>query len=137
VGDYPDMSGADPRMLSPRQIPSPEVLAALNAALREWAASRPNVHLFPLGDFVARVKREGAPVRVEDGEVRVPPELLLQSDRLHTTRLGVAVLGARIHEALAQALAAGHPLRPRELPFAALVEATDAELAFDELLERR
>ncbi|MFQ5506437.1 MAG: hypothetical protein ACE5F1_16830, partial [Planctomycetota bacterium] len=31
VGDFPDMRGADPRMLSPVQVPSKKALAALNA----------------------------------------------------------------------------------------------------------
>ena len=39
LGDYPDMSGADARILSPRMIPEPETLAELNRRLRAWAPS--------------------------------------------------------------------------------------------------
>ena len=137
LGDYPDMRGADLRMLSASQIPSPDTLAALNQALRDWAAPRPNVHLFPLAAFVAAVKRDGAPVRIDGEELQLPAEALLQSDRLHTTRLGVAVLGARIHDAILETLADDDPLRPQELSFASLLDATRARWEFDELFERR
>lgn len=96
VGDYPDMRGAHPKMLSPGQIPAPEVLKALNERLYQWAEQRPRVHVFALSSWVANVKAEEESL-VYDGE-RVPlsSEVLLQTDRLHATRLGMVLLQHRI-----------------------------------------
>lgn len=40
VGDIPDMEGADPQVLAPRQIPGPRTLEMANRRIREWAKSR-------------------------------------------------------------------------------------------------
>lgn len=115
VGDYPDMTGADPRMLSRQQIPDAGTLAELNRRLLEWAKGRPNVRIFPMSDLVATVKKSGEKVVLGGKEVVIPPERLLQGDRLHATRLGMATLTARLLPALRDLLPESHPLRPKEM----------------------
>jgi hypothetical protein len=108
------MTGADPRMLPRRSIPDAETLAELNRRLRTWAKERPNVRIFPLSDVVATVKRTGERVVLGGKEVLIPPERLLQGDRLHATRLGMGTLTARVLAELRQLLPESHPLRPKE-----------------------
>ncbi len=110
VGDYPDMTGADARMLSRAQIPSPDALAALNAQLAEWAAERPRVSVFSLARWVAQVKAEGYPVEVAGEQLQLEEEMLLQSDGLHATKLGVALCAHRLTETVDALLPADHAL---------------------------
>ncbi len=134
VGDYPDMHGADERMLSPFQIPSTETLDALNAKLKAWVAEHPNVHLFPLAEWVARVKRDGIDVQFDKQTVHLTPERLLQGDRLHATRLGMAVLGEHLARFLREVLAEDDPLRPRAVTLEQLVTAADATFDMQEAI---
>ena len=48
VGDFPDMTGANPRMLAPGQIPSLQMQGELNLRVRAWAKAKPNVRLWYL-----------------------------------------------------------------------------------------
>src|SRR5690606_34245487 len=73
VGDYPDMTGADRRMLHEMQIPDRDTLAKLNENLRQWAQKRGKVHVFPLSEFVAGAKQRGLPVSLGGREVLLPP----------------------------------------------------------------
>ena len=96
VGDFPDMTGADPRMLSARQIPSLEIQAELNLAVGKWAKGKPNVRLFQLAEYVKRSKTEGETVESAGKPRKLEPEVLLQDDHLHATKLGVLVLALRL-----------------------------------------
>lgn len=159
LGELPDMRGADPRMLSAQQIPDADVLARLNARLHGWASARDNVRVFPLAEWVARAKvdgetlavrgdevaypdagqaaGDGAPADGGEGEtpaqrrVRVPPNAMLQGDRLHATRLGMALLGYRLAGELRALLGDEHVLAP----FADLKSMIAAAGAGDELDE--
>lgn len=111
LGDYPDMRGADPRMLPVSAVPSVEELATLNRRLREWAARHPQVIVFALADFVAAARGQGVSMRHAGEDVTLGTELLLQGDRLHATRTGMAVLALRVAETLHAALPESHPLR--------------------------
>lgn len=115
VGDYPDMKGADPRILSTAQIPAPEVLAQLNQRLRAWASERPNIQVFPLSAWVSKVKAERANIEWQGRGLPLSSELLLQSDRLHATRLGMALLVYRLLPTVRDALPPEHALLA-ELP---------------------
>ena len=136
VGDLPDMTGATTRLLNPRQIPSPEILAALNARLKQWAAERDNVTIVPLAQVVRQLKVDGVELPLADGALKTAPGALLQGDRLHANRLGVAFLVHRLQHPLAQLFPDGHPLRARQWPFDRFVEAADAEPALEELQEQ-
>jgi hypothetical protein len=127
VGDYPDMHGADPQMLAPGQIPDQEILDALNAGVREWARERQQVCVFPLADYVARVKSDGEMFELEDGRRRATSAALLQSDRLHPTRLGMALLGAKVGAAVRELLVANAVPAPEAVPLAKLIDAADAQ----------
>ncbi len=135
LGDYPDMRGADPRMLPPSAVPSVEDLATLNRRLREWAARHPSVTLFALSDFVTAARGDGVQVRFGGDEVRLPSTLLMQSDRLHASRAGMAVLAHRLAQALHEALPAEHPLRPEVAAFDAYAEHTGATDEIEDALD--
>jgi hypothetical protein len=119
VGDYPDMAGADRRMISPRQIPRPDLLAKLNEELYEWAGERPHVVVFPLADWVRRMKAGGFWVAVGPDEIwpGTPAQslllgrhALLQSDALHPRRIAMALLTDGLADRLSTLLPEGHAL---------------------------
>ena len=127
LGDYPDMSGADARILPPRMIPDNETLDELNRRLLAWAEERPRVHLFPLARWVKQLVEEGYPIPLEKGPVHTPPLYLLQSDRLHATRLGMALLGFQVQGLARRALPESHPLVGDPVSIDILIEAIGAE----------
>lgn len=92
VGDYPDMTGALPAMITPDMIPSLAEQAELNRRLAAWAEARPKVHVFPLSACLQRL-RDGEAGFVIDGETRtVSVDEAFQLALVHPTRLGTAVL---------------------------------------------
>lgn len=127
LGDLPDMQGAAVRMLRPAQIPSPKVLAELNAQLAEFAKQHANVRLLPLASLVKQMKHEGAVLPLAAGPLQTPPGALLQGDKLHANRLGMALLGYTLQEPLRAALPAGNPLREQKWTFEEFVAAAVAE----------
>lgn len=127
IGDLPDMAGAARRMLSPRQIPSPEMLARLNERLRAWAADRPNVHVVALAETVRQMRTEGVALPLAGGPLPTAPGALQQADKLHANRLGMALLGLRMQDALRACFPDGHPLAQRQWTFEQFVEAAGAE----------
>ncbi|MHC5063995.1 MAG: SGNH/GDSL hydrolase family protein [Planctomycetota bacterium] len=133
VGDYPDMRGADSRVLRAHMIPAPEILTELNKRLHAWIAKRDKVHLFPLASWVEQAVNEGEVVRYEDRDLQIPPLGLLQRDRLHANRLGMAMMGYRIAEQLGRILPDDSPLRPRAVSLEGLVERTRSEIEVSEL----
>lgn len=92
IGDYPDMTGALPAMITPDMIPTKEEQAELNRRLAEWAERRPKVHVFPLSASLQRL-RDGEAAFEVDGEVQpVSLDAAFQLALVHPTRLGTAVL---------------------------------------------
>lgn len=104
LGDMPDMRGAERRMLRAGQIPSVDCLQAMNEEIAAWAKERPRVRLFPLSRLVAEMKEKGAMLPIGGGDLATSPGALLQSDRLHATRLGVAYLAYRLEPVVRAAL---------------------------------
>lgn len=100
VGDFPDMSGASQRMLRASQVPGAATRGELNARVQQWVSGRPNVRLVGLAPMVTQMKLEGVALPLEAGELRVPPGGLLQGDRLHVNRLGMAWVGYQLQEFL-------------------------------------
>lgn len=127
VGDLPDMQGAERRMLNPRQIPSPEVLQQLNAQLAQWVVKQPNVHLVELAETVRTMKHEGVALPLAAGELATPPGALLQGDKLHANRLGMAYLGYVLQQPLRELFPEDHALRAQQWSFERFVEACGAE----------
>lgn len=136
LGDLPDMTGAAQRMLRPSWIPAPALLAELNEQLRAWAGARANVRLVELARVVQAMRRDGITLPLADGPLPTPKLALQQEDRLHATRLGMAMLAYTIQPQLAGAFAAGHPLRERKWTFERFVEAAGAEGELELLVER-
>lgn len=135
VGDLPDMRGASTRMLRPRQIPSPEILELLNERLAAWARKRENVLLVPLAGLVRELKVDGVELPLDGGKLRTPPCALLQEDRLHATRLGMAMLTFRMQEKLQHLFPKAHALHGHTWAFEQFVEAAGAEVELEGLQE--
>ncbi len=127
VGDLPDMHGAARRMLSPAQIPSRDVLKALNERLAAFAKEHTNVRLVPIAELTRVMKEQGAVLPLADGPVTTAPGALLQGDKLHPDRLGMALLGFTLQDALRALFAEDHPLRAQQWTFAQFVTACGAE----------
>lgn len=100
LGDVPDASAAVNGMLRPEQVPSTNAMAAANQRLREWAATRPNVVILGLSEFMRTVTANQA-IKIRDytlseGRTRA----LLQNDRLHSSPPGCAVVALAALDAL-------------------------------------
>ena len=94
IGDLPDMSAAVGKMLSVSQMPQLETIKKLNARLYEWAKSRPNVCVIPLGALSEDLRVKHA-IRIADMEwAATTAEPLLQDDALHPTARGLAGITA-------------------------------------------
>jgi hypothetical protein len=98
VGDLPDVHGASPKMISPRQIPDRARLDAFNARIAAWAKARPRVHLLPMAAWTDALK-DGVPASIENVTIG-PGDPLLQWDGLHPTARGQAVLVLLVLERL-------------------------------------
>lgn len=99
VGDLPDASAAVNRMLRPDQMPALNVLATANERLKEWAEKHPNVVVVPLSTFLRSVLTNSEVnlrnVTLPRGETRS----LIQSDRLHPSPRGCAVIALALLDA--------------------------------------
>lgn len=104
VGDYPEMRDIDPRMLRPQAVPDAETLALLNQRLRAWVEARKDTRVFPLSRLLAELRDDKCVVELGAQRYELDAADLLQSDRLHVTRLGMAVLASHLTEALAEQL---------------------------------
>lgn len=91
LGDIPDASSATD-MLDADEIPSAQVLSAANRRLKEWAAARPQVVILPVSDFMHAAAADAAFTVHNHKLPRGKTRALLQSDRLHPTPHGCAVL---------------------------------------------
>lgn len=112
LGDIPDASSAAVNgMLRPDQIPSTNAMAAANQRLHEWAATRPNVVILGLSEFMRTVTANQA-VKIRD---YVLPEgrtrALLQNDKLHSSPPGCAVVALAALDALHKK----HPFRASDV----------------------
>lgn len=136
VGDLPDMKGAATRMIRPAQIPDAEMLKELNERLRAWVAERERVTLVPLAGIVKQLKDDGVELPLAGGPLKTPPKALLQEDGLHANRLGMALLGLRLQQALQQQFPEGHELRTQQWTFEQFVEAARAEFDLEALQAR-
>jgi hypothetical protein len=99
IGDIPDASASINRMLSAREVASPNVRVSANRRLREWAAQHKQVTLVPVSEFMAAAAANKAITLhgrvIAAGATRA----LLQRDRLHPSRRGCAVLAISILDA--------------------------------------
>jgi hypothetical protein len=127
VGDLPDMQGAARRMLAPAQIPSPALLQELNQLLAAFVAEHKNVRLVPLAALVATMKDQGVVLPLAGGALQTAPGALLQGDRLHANRLGMAFLGLQLQSHLQAALGAAHPLGKQSWALEQFIAACGAE----------
>lgn len=100
VGDLPDMRGSV--MLAEEMVPKPETMTRLNARLREWAKTRPNVAVVPLSDFVKNAMA-AQPVEMAGRQWTADEAAAwVQGDGLHATPAGLAALALACMDALKQ-----------------------------------
>ena len=107
LGDIPDASGATNGMLLADQVPSVAAMSAANRRLKEWAATRHQVVVVSLSGFMSAVMANRALTihghTLREGTTRV----LLQSDQLHPSLPGCAVLALVILDAFQATRPAG------------------------------
>ena len=104
VGDFPDMRAAIGLMLGAAQVPEPATLIRLNERLRQWAATRPNIIIVPLSDYV-RSMTNGADWRVGEAMWSGAElgETVIQPDRLHPTADGLVMMAQQAAQAVVDA----------------------------------
>ena len=96
LGDIPDASAAANGILSEKEIPSADELAAANRRLRAWAEGRSQVILFPLAGFM-RAAMGNQAITIHGGTVPAgETRLLIQEDKLHPSAPGCATLAVAI-----------------------------------------
>ncbi len=100
LGDIPDASAAVNGMLSPEQVPSPSAIAAATQRLKSWAATRPNVAVLSLSNFMAAVVANQTVTVHGYRLARDSTSALLQPDHLHPSGPGCAVLALLMLDAL-------------------------------------
>ena len=127
LGDYPDMRGASTKMLPRYMIPNGPTIKALNEQIHAYATKRKNVRLVPFAKYVKRAVSEPQTYPYGDKKIVFPKYYLLQSDRLHATRLGVVVVTTHVLSALPDALAKDSPLLRHDATLRSLVRALRLE----------
>lgn len=108
LADLPDMTGADPRMLSRNQIPTKTELAALNKRLAAWVLARRKkgrkTMTFPLARMVDRMKKGEIQLpATPDGKSPARPlsgKELMTWDKLHPSKIGVVLLVRDLYQAM-------------------------------------
>ena len=101
VGDIPDASAAtNTGIISSDMVADAAVLSAANARLKAWAARRPKVAVVPLARFMRTIAANQALTvhgrKYPAGSTR----RFMQSDELHPTPRGAALLSLGIFDAL-------------------------------------
>lgn len=100
ISEYPDMSPAIGKMLMAKQVPAKETFVKLNKRVREWAAKHENVILISLPEFLDGL-RGGTDFSMRGNHYeKGSTKQLLQSDELHPTPEGTAVLTVIIFDAI-------------------------------------
>lgn len=103
LGDLPDASPAVGLMLTAAQVPGSNGLAAANQRLKSWAASRPNVVILSLSNFM-HAALANAPLSLHNQTIPAGrTRALLQFDKLHPSQRGCAALALAIIESLQSA----------------------------------
>lgn len=120
VGDIPDMSAASGGVLMPSAVPSEEMRNRINRRIREWAAERDRVVVFPLSDLHGRLGR-GEAIRIGDQLLpAVERDRMLQRDRLHPTLGGLLAIVAELDAVIRANDALDDRVPPLEVDFETL-----------------
>lgn len=127
IGDLPDMRHAPTRVMRPSWVPGRPLLDEMNAAIATFVQAHPNLRIVPLAELVRVLHEQGVPLPLADGPVQTQPGALLQGDRLHVNRLGMAFLGLRMQDTLRALFPAEHPLHKQQWSLEQFIEACGAE----------
>lgn len=107
VGDLPDMSRAEGKMLASTQIPTKDTLAKANARFAEWAKGRANVRVLPLASMQRQLMEQNA-LELDGKRLEGAKDMpLLQRDELHPAPLGMAGLACAVADALKESVQCG------------------------------
>ena len=135
IGDFPNMKGAQIRMLKPRQIPTEATLKLLNDRLAKFAADNKNVTLVPMAQIVKALTDDGVELPLQDGKVKTGPGALLQEDQLHATRLGMALMTFQLQATLRAHFPKKHALHEQVWSFEEFAEAAGADGELEALVD--
>ncbi len=95
LGDLPDMRGASEILIPPSNVPSAQVLGAMNRRIRQWASKRLHVHVLPFSAWARPLLSKGRIRPVPHGpSIRASDALL--TDGLHPNGKGTLYLLHRI-----------------------------------------
>jgi hypothetical protein len=111
------------------------MLVQLNARLKKFAADNDKITIVPMSQIVKQLKVEGVLLPLKDGGLKTAPCALLQGDKLHATRLGMALLTFTLQESLRQHFPKEHALRQQNWTFEEFVDAAGADDELDTLRE--
>jgi hypothetical protein len=92
VGDLPNVSGADDRMIASWQIIPEDERVALNDLIEAWAAKHDDIHVVPLAGWYD-IARNGGVITIDGADWQLEPGQALRKDRLHPSRVGQVMLG--------------------------------------------
>ncbi|MCA8956468.1 MAG: hypothetical protein KDC87_10370 [Planctomycetes bacterium] len=102
IGDYPDLTKANPILLRPHQRPTAAVLAELNKRFHEFAAKRDRILVFPMNRLLSSAVRHQLELRVGDKSRKLRDEDTLQFDNIHPNKVGLAVLLGELRDLVAK-----------------------------------
>jgi len=103
IADLPDATSAVGKILSPGQVPAPAVIGACNQRLKEWAAARKNVVVFPLASLMAGALANREMTFAGHAWKEGTSADLIRPDRLHPSQKGLAALAIAMLDAAATA----------------------------------
>jgi hypothetical protein len=105
VADIPDAAPAIGSILSRAQVPPPEVIAKCNLRLREWAAGRPGVAVFPLARLMSAAYRNQEISFAGQTWAAGKSAGLIRADHLHPSQSGLAALAVAMLETASETFA--------------------------------
>ena len=100
IGDIPDVRDAVGKMLSPNQVPSEELLNALNIRIHAWASEKEDVLVLPVHKYWKKIRDDEEILLFDQAWNKDTKPALLQDDMLHMTLEGTVVAGLLVAEAL-------------------------------------
>lgn len=104
LGDFPDMSDAVGYMLAANQVPSKGTLELLNTRVKEWAASRPDMHVLGMSRLVKDMRSDEPFVVGRQQWPSGSRSRFMQNDNLHPRLDGLIVLVQESGDLLAEQL---------------------------------
>jgi hypothetical protein len=100
IGDLPNVRQTIGKMLSPKQVPTKELLLALNERIHEWGDSHANVTVVEVFDLSNKLMNDEPITFLGHTWPAGSQSKLLQQDMLHTTFEGTVIASMMVAEAI-------------------------------------